>query len=105
MSENGKGKSQFKLKMSTMKPMFPGQNEVWVPADVIPHGLYCYDERGTCPCWGRSTHHPEQENGYCTYLMQKDWEWEGISLLWDRVKECNVNAEWEEDPTQDEPPS
>lgn len=76
-----------------MKPMFPEQNVVWVPAEVIPNGLYCYDERGVCPCWGRSANHPEQENGYCTYLMQKDWESDTLSFLWDQVKECGINME------------
>lgn len=63
---------------------------------LIPHGLYCYDEHGVCPAWGMSENHPKQENGFCTYMMLRDWEDEGVSLLWDQVKECGINLCWEE---------
>ena len=80
------------------RPMFPDvPNVVWYPDKVIPKGPYCYDERGVCPCWGRSEHHPEQENGYCTYMLQRDWLDDGIPLLWDQVKCCGVNMEREDD--------
>jgi len=68
---------------------------------VIPAGAYCYrpvstDENGClkislCPYWGRDDSRPAQESGYCAYLGSGDWESEGISLLWDQVKECGLN--------------
>ena len=80
---------------------------------VIPKGGYCYGEKGTCPYWTLSENHPEQENGYCAYLKQGDWEinastektlidnhgkkWSpaempfGIGLLWDQIKDCGIN--------------
>lgn len=73
------------------------QHVVFIAEDVIPKGLYCYDEKGVCPAWGRSAYYPPQENGYCTFLMQGDWENEGVSLLWDQVKECGVNCETDDE--------
>ena len=69
------------------------QHVVFIAEDVIPKGLYCYDEKGVCPAWGRSAYYPPQENGYCTFLMQGDWESEGVGLLWDQLKVCDVNCE------------
>lgn len=67
--------------------------------DVIPPGDYCYavgsmdPETGalrvrTCPYWAADPSRPRQENGYCALLRRGDWESDGISLLWDQVKEC-----------------
>jgi hypothetical protein len=42
--------------------------------ELVPKGLYCYDEWGTCPAWGRSEHKTEQENIFCTFMMIRDWE-------------------------------
>lgn len=84
---------------------------------VIPKGMYCYDENGTCPYWGLDKNHDKQENGYCSYMGKGDWdinkEWtvfkvrqeDGsekevyasgeelgiqVGLLWDKCKECNI---------------
>jgi hypothetical protein len=57
----------------------------------IPKGLYCYDERGVCPYWGRDTTKEQQESGYCALLGINDWE--SFGLLWDQVKECNINMD------------
>ena len=66
---------------------------------LIPHGLYCYQyhytEQVTCPFWSRIEGKPEQQNGYCSFLSRGDWE-EGLSHLWDQVKECGINEDLEE---------
>ena len=78
---------------------------------VIPIGVYCYthtgertdDGRGVkiklCPHWRLLDEYPYQMNGYCTYLKSGDFMDNGTSLLWDQVKECNVNIpdDWYED--------
>ena len=61
----------------------------------IPKGPYCYDKDGICPWWSRIAHKPEQDNGYCEYLGEGDCEQEGLSLLWDQVKECGMNNDWD----------
>lgn len=68
---------------------------------LIPRGLYCYhrlshyeDGRTVvdmCPYWSKRYDKKEQENGYCQYLGKGDWESDGLSLLWDQCKECDVN--------------
>lgn len=58
---------------------------------VIPHGHFCYDERGTCPFWDRIDDFPERCNGFCHYLNTGDWQ--ETQLLWDMVKECGINEE------------
>lgn len=73
-----------------------------IKIDQIPFGEYCYeildvDLKGSvpriktrnCPFWSKNITKPEQENGYCSYLDQGDWE--GFGLLWDQVKECSIN--------------
>lgn len=56
----------------------------------IPHGYYCYDEKGVCPYWSKRADLPEQENGFCSYLNKSDVQLLG-GLLWDQVKECGIN--------------
>jgi hypothetical protein len=62
----------------------------------IPKGMYCYksfhNKRSICPYWSIREDKPEQENGYCSYLEKGDWETDG--LLWDQVKECDINIEY-----------
>ena len=57
----------------------------------IPWGTYCYDKRGTCPYWGKDPAHHDQENGFCTLLVENDWGPNGDALLWDQVKLCSNN--------------
>lgn len=71
--------------------------------DVIPKGIYCYttkygfNGRGTpCPFWELREDKPHQENGYCHYMQIGDWMDKGPWLLWDQVKECGVNEDYEE---------
>ena len=42
--------------------------------DIIPHGMYCYDDKGICPYWSIKEDLPEQENGYCSFLEKSDYE-------------------------------
>lgn len=68
-----------------------------------------------CPYWRKIEDRPDQENGWCDYLGKGDTELiktktsiisyvaphftdlkvgdeiEGISLLWDKCKECGIN--------------
>jgi len=57
---------------------------------VIPKGCYCYDEEN-CPYWDRSSKHNEQDNGYCWYLEEGDWQERSAGLLWDQCKICGIN--------------
>ena len=62
----------------------------------IPRGMYCYDENGICPYWSRRNGKPYQEDGYCSYMEMGDWEADHFfSLLWDQVKECDINDDWD----------
>jgi hypothetical protein len=45
-----------------------------VNTSKIPRGVYCHDHNGTCPYWSIDKSLPEQENGYCAYLKQSDWD-------------------------------
>jgi hypothetical protein len=65
------------------------------PEDKIPKGLYCYDQNGNCPYWSADANQPEQEYGHCAYLGWGDWEQEGLTLLWDQVKECGINGDYD----------
>jgi len=63
----------------------------------IPKGPYCYDKNGLCPHWARRTDKTEHDCGYCGFMDRGDWEVEGLSLLWDQVKECNLHRDEEAD--------
>jgi len=63
----------------------------------IPKGMYCYDDEKMCPFWSMNPEFPHQENGYCHYLKEGDWEEEGTRFLFDQVKECGINEELEFD--------
>lgn len=74
----------------------------------IPHGPYCYeiypiDFLGLakkvyrlCPYWSVRAGKREQESGYCSYLEKGDWMEDGTMLLWDQVKECGINTDFDE---------
>ena len=78
----------------------------------VPEGDYCYGHTGRmietilpggeiatvpeaklCPYWRRRGDKPEQANGYCRLMMAGDWMPQRLRtvLLWDQVKECNIN--------------
>lgn len=90
---------------------------------LIPDGFYCFtrvkDKYVTCPFYSKVKGRHEQEDGYCSYLGQGDWDINAsypslmevskkqedgtmkkvmiskeelfpLSLLWDGVKECSV---------------
>lgn len=64
----------------------------------VPKGMYCYgfrpDGKFVKPCpflrFNKRKHY--QENGICEAFKMRD----GIhwGLLWDMVKECNINEDW-----------
>jgi hypothetical protein len=61
-------------------------------ADIkIPKGIYCYDNNGRCG-------HFEWRSGkaFCTFL-QKSEEDDDYFLLWDQVKECGENTDFDEE--------
>ena len=86
---------------------------------VIPKGIYCHgpiiqDKQNPskllcpkmCPYWKKLPNKPIQANGYCEYLGLGDGDtlpgckngkgkpYE-IFLLWDQVKYCNINDDYE----------
>lgn len=77
--------------------------------DVIPTGMYCYTRRPslgaengvypivTCPYWARDPDRDAQDNGYCAHIKSGDWDVDGLSLLWDQVKECGVRDDLPEE--------
>ena len=74
--------------------------------DLIPPGIYCYRGIGVkdnhqirlnCPYWESRDDKPEQDNGYCDFMQRGDWEVDGLSLLWDQVKECGENRTFDSD--------
>ena len=86
--------------------------------NLIPRGVYCYDEVGVCPYWDSDKDKPYQYNGYCWFLEKGDWDlnkekkWTNtqtgeietgdeiglpMSLLWDQCKECGIDDDIDED--------
>ena len=65
---------------------------------VIPLGIYCYtyikDEYQCCPFWSTRPEYGEQHSGYCSLLEIGDWQ-VPMGLLWDQVKECGINNDYE----------
>lgn len=61
--------------------------------ESIPQGHYCYDGEGICPYWSLQEDKQHQENGYCHFLQKGDGHFDGLSLIWDQVKECNIFRE------------
>lgn len=86
-----------------------GRGKSFKDTSVIPGGFYCYKvvsdwiqpEDGSlpyfktemCPYWSIDKTRPSQNNGYCSFLEEGDWEHPGLGLLWDQVKECCENME------------
>ncbi len=64
---------------------------------IVPMGPYCYDENGVCPYWHCNLEQDPQHNGYCELLDLADWDCGHLSLLWDQVKECDINLNEETD--------
>jgi len=78
----------------------------------IPNGPYCYTpkrfpckennwiyEIDICPYWSINKTKPSQNNGYCQYMEEGDWEHDGLGLLWDQCKECDIDwdDEWKDE--------
>lgn len=80
---------------------------------LIPQGLYCYqpgqvvtDQNGMpqmkvelCPYWAIDPNKMDQQNGYCALIKatQDEGDDDGLSLLWDQVKECGINDDLEDE--------
>jgi hypothetical protein len=73
---------------------------------LIPDGMYCHGQlvqdpdnpmikfcSDCCPYWSKNPYAQEQEDGYCSYLAEGDWEPTGTMLLWNQCKECGINEE------------
>ena len=75
--------------------------------DLIPKGIYCYESgkwgpeiqcytlQNVCPFLRSFPTRHEQERGYCLLDHHGDWNEQGFGLLWDQVKECGINEDWE----------
>lgn len=72
----------------------------------IPPGPYCYTlgerdpndyfpHRFRCPYLAYNRWAYEQENGYCHFIKEGDWQYKGTFLLWDMCKECGIKTEEE----------
>lgn len=76
----------------------------------IPTGIYCYEalsivkgEQGepimktrVCPYFSYDLSKGSQNCGKCNYLEVSDWEGTSNGLLWDQVKCCGINEDWDE---------
>lgn len=49
-----------------------------------------------CPYWRIASDKEETLNGYCLFLGEGDWEENGTMALFDQLKECGINDQWEE---------
>lgn len=93
--------------MNCLTPQAADANHARLLGDlgVIPEGMYCYSRATStddpilnvvpCPYWGSDPEKRTQQNGYCAHLKAGDWE-DGTFLLWDLVKECGVNNDFDE---------
>jgi len=69
---------------------------------MIPHGPYCYfgsrnpaaKNYKPCPFW--DLRGKDNRYGYCSYLDRGDDSKDSTLCLWDQVKECGINNEWED---------
>ncbi len=100
---------------------------------VIPHGEYCYDQYvgevddsgivhiKLCPYWDWDNELDNQNNGYCWFLENGDWNTNEtaqltndkgevvcakdlpfpVGLLWDQCKECGINGSEDEEDLSD----
>ena len=62
---------------------------------LIPSGVYCYDENGTCPFFELRkvvVDGEEGETGYCAYIDLED-----PIALWDQIKMCGINDDNDDD--------
>lgn len=62
----------------------------------IPKGMYCYsyndkDEFIRCQYWDKDLGRSKYNNGYCHLIDVGDWNSHIFSILWDQIKECDIN--------------
>jgi hypothetical protein len=95
--------------MATVEEADARFSELGWDESVIPPGPYCYRtvsgwkqhedglpyfETAPCPYWAVDRNRPHQENGYCAFLREGDWnDPTGFSLLWDQVKSCGIKRD------------
>ena len=61
--------------------------EEYPPMAGIPlDSYYCYKGDKKCMHW-----YPRKDGAYCTFLKIESVREDNNSLLWDMVKECNIN--------------
>jgi hypothetical protein len=77
---------------------------------LIPNNSsYCYEsitqsktEAGVfpitnlCPYWRIASDKPETLSGYCLFLKEGDWEEDGTMALFDQLKNCDINNDFED---------
>lgn len=96
--------------LSTIEAISTGLNQAELTNEqcsaLIPVGEYCYSvktlpdgtvTRPACPFWDKIVDFPKQNNGYCHFRKQGDWQMGSIGLLWDQCKCCGINETPEED--------
>jgi len=76
------------------------------PEEVIPFGPYCYfgsrnpadKTYKPCPYWEfvPAENEDERYKGRCNHLNITDGD-SGFDLLWDQVKECDINYDYDEE--------
>ena len=49
-----------------------------------------------CPYWGSDPNQESQNSGFCTFLNTRDWDDSSGGLLWDQVKDCGINVDYED---------
>lgn len=68
---------------------------------IIPKGPYCYfgsrnpsdKSYKPCPYWSLRG---ADRDGYCSFLEIGDHDPNGSLCLWDQVKECGINCDYED---------
>ncbi|MDQ0350405.1 hypothetical protein J2R98_000208 [Alkalibacillus filiformis] len=74
-----------------IKQAFDYEEKRLYPERFIPQGPNCYDQNGTCTFWDINFNQDADENGYCHYLNQGDWE--DDTALYKKCKACEINLE------------
>ena len=93
------GEMDKKLKISNPPKIKKGNK--FNPINFIPDGPYCYNGKVGCPFWlNRGKVYIEEYDEWipkicCNYLNQDTIEEDGLLLIYDSIKQCGVNDEYE----------
>ena len=63
----------------------------WIPKDTPYCETYKHGKRVDCKWLSFNPNKHHQEAGFCRYLKTGDWIDDGTWLLWDGVKECEID--------------